>query len=341
MARDTALAVRVAGVLAALLAADALLVAATAALLRPWVAPLVGGSQAVGAVAVVAVTAALAWAQLRYARRETLAAAGARPVTDDEYPDLYGRIRRLSQAADLRTPDLAVADTDVPNSLTVGGLGGATVAVSTGLLETLSDDQLDAVLAHELAHLRNRDATVMTFATFLPALAAADGPPLAALGPATRRLALAVVAVVGYAVSTAVASVPPFSLASLLAFGGFVAFTLVFGGVALGLLAMPAVALAGYLARAREFAADRAGALLAGDPAAMATALETLDAVERPREDARHAGVRELCFLPHGVGAGGDDPIADLPLDVSTHPPTDERVARLRELQSEGEAAYR
>lgn len=356
--RNSAPTVRVAATLALVLAADAAFVAVLAYLLRPWFAPFLGGAPGVvGWVALVApATAVLAWVQLQYARRETLSAANARPVSDDEYPDLYGRLRRLAQTADVRPPTLAVADTEVPNSLTVGGLGSATVVVSTGLLDALDADELDAVLAHELAHLQNRDAAVMTLATFLPALASDEYSVFHVGGPVTRRLALGIAAVLGYAATASLVAAPPFSLASVLAFGGFVAFTVVFGGVALGLLALPVVVLSGRLSRLREFSADRAGALLSGNSAAMASALEKLDesATERPTADVRTVGVRELCFLPHGIGSGedgadseaenggsGDDPLAGLPVEVATHPPTEERVARLRELQAESAELYR
>jgi len=347
---------RIAATLALVVVADALFVAVLASLFRPWLAVLggrlaggpAGPTGGVARLALVAgATAALAWAQLRYTRREVLAAADARPTSESEYPDLHARLRRLAQTADVTPPDLAVAETDVANCFTVGDLRGGTVVVSTGLLETLSDDELDAVLAHELAHLRNRDAAVMTLATFLPALANDEYSLFPERGPA-RTLALGVAGVVGYAASTALVGAPPFSLESLLVFGAFAAFTVLFGGVALGLLALPVAVLTGTLSRCREFAADRAGALLAGDPAAMANALEKLDegASVRPTEDVRTNGIRELCFLPHGIvgranGGERDDPLAGLPVEVATHPPTADRIARLRDLAAEGHEAYR
>ncbi|NEU58199.1 M48 family metallopeptidase [Halorussus sp. MSC15.2] len=362
---NSALTYRIAVTLALVLAADALFVAVVAYLLRPWLLPLLGGRSAAGQslgglpvawVALVApVTLALAWAQLRYTRREALAAADARPVGESAYPDLHARLRRLAQSADVTPPTLAVAETDAANSFTVGDLRGGTVAVSTGLLDALSDDELDAVLAHELAHLQNRDAAVMTLATFLPALANDEYSLFEEVSGPVRTLALGVALVGGYAVSTALVAAPPFGVESLLAFAGFVAFTVLFGGVALGLLALPVAVLSGRLSRYREFAADRAGALLAGDPAAMAGALETLadDAPSRPTDDARasdggspgvRSGVRELCFLPHSIADAdeeGDAPLADLPVEVETHPPTEERIARLRDLAAEGPESYR
>ncbi len=359
-----------------MLAADAAFVAVLAYLFRPWLVALVGGTVGGAAgdatglvgsaagdaglvgtaawVALVAVaTLALAWVQLEYTRREALGTADARRVSSDEYPNLQSRLRRLAQTAEMTPPDLAVAETETANCFTVGDVRGGTVVVSTGLLEALSADELDAVLAHELAHLRNRDAAVMTLATFLPALANDDYSLFRNLSGSARTLALGLAAVVGYAASTALVAAPPFSVASLLAFGAFVAFSVLFGGVALGLLALPVAILSGHLSRYREFAADRAGAVLAGNPAALASALEKLDAdaSSRPTADVRASGVRELCLLPHGIvrgeedGSGGekgigDDPLAGLPLDVATHPATEERISRLRALASEREEMY-
>jgi heat shock protein HtpX len=318
---------------------------------------LVGSAAWVALVAVA--TVALALIQLKYTRREALEAADARGVSSGEYSDLRSRLQRLAQTAEMTPPDLAVAETETANCFTVGDVRGGTVVVSTGLLDALSDEELDAVLAHELAHLRNRDAAVMTLATFLPALANDDYSLFRDRSDSARTVALGLAAIVGYAASTALVAAPPFSVASVLAFGAFVAFSVLFGGVALGLLALPVAILSGHLSRYREFAADRAGALLAGNPAAMASALEKLDAgaSSRPTVDVRASGVRELCFLPHGILRGedesggkdgsesevgiGDDPLAGLPLDVATHPATEERIARLRELASKGKDGYR
>ena len=361
MSRDfdspAALTRRILATLGLVVLADACFVAVLGFLLRPWLAPVlgpVGGDSAIGWTgwsAVIALAAgALVWAQLRYTRREALSATDARRVSESEFPELHARLWRLARAADVPPPDLAVAESDVPNSFTLGDIGRGTVVVTTGLLDALSDDELDAVLAHELAHLRNRDATVMTLATFLPALANDEYALLSSVGTGTRRLALGVAAVLGYAVSTALVPAPAFSLVSLVAFGGFVALTVLFGGVALGLLAIPVVVLSGRLSRYRELVADRAGALLAGDPVALATALETLDesVPDRPETDVRAGGVRELCVHPYGVVRRDEsepqrsrpDPLAGLPLDVETHPPTEERIRRLRALAAEGTDAY-
>lgn len=82
----------------------------------------------------------------------------------DPSPALEARVRRLAQQAGVRPPSIAVVDADPPNCYTVGRTGAATVVVSESLVATLDDAELDAVLAHELAHVQNRDVAVMTVA---------------------------------------------------------------------------------------------------------------------------------------------------------------------------------
>jgi heat shock protein HtpX len=363
------------------LALDAAFVLVVAALARPWLAPL-GAAAAAGlgvAVPPLAGRAALvalavggfAWAQLRYARRAALAAVDARPVDAAAAPALHGRVTRLAAGMDVGAPTVAVADARVPNAFTVGGLSGATLVVSTGLLDALDGPELDAVLAHELAHVKNRDAAVVTLAAFLPAVLEADGGGAAGDGPwpvGRTATAVALVAALGalWALGAAVAPAAAPGVGGLLAFLVVVGFTALFGSVALGVVAAPVVAAGRRLSRTREFLADRAAALAVGDPAALATALRTLDerAPAAPSADLRSdpAPVRALCLLPHGFadggtdaadatgpdGAGDADADADgeddangaggVPLGVRSHPPTTERVARLRDLAAALEA---
>jgi heat shock protein HtpX len=210
------------------------------------------------------------------------------------------------------------------------------IVLSTGLRETLTDDELDAVLAHELAHLRNRDATVMTLATFLPTLA--SDRPVAGLPRWLRTnlfggaLLFAFVVALGW---TRTASPVGILLAAL--------GSLVLGGIALGVLATPVVYLSHRLSQDREFVADRAGAKLSGKPEALASALETLDddVDSVPRQDLRSMGgiVEELCFLPHGFVRGGDESEdGSLAIRIRSHPPTSERIDRLQDVAAEMES---
>ncbi|WP_254280233.1 M48 family metalloprotease [Haloarcula marina] len=335
--------------LSLLLAVDLAVVLTVAALLTPWLAPLRAalarvlpvGSAIAWWVAVVAPSLlAFVWAQLRYTRRQTLAAVDASVVGPEAYPALHDRVQRLCQQADMSVPTLAVAESSVPNSFAVGTFGSATVVVSEGLLSTLDGAALDAVLAHELMHVKNRDATVMTLASFLPALTNGEYGPLDDLLPGFpgRRV---VVGVVGLAVA-AVLSVrfvdaPVGSLEFALAVSFLFAATVGLGGVLLGVFTAPVVVLARSLSRAREFAADRSAARLTGNPSALVEALERLDdgAAATPERDKRRAydGVRGLCFLPHGFERSPPD--ETFHVETRSHPPTDERIARLRRVEIE------
>ncbi|MFC6767637.1 M48 family metalloprotease, partial [Natrinema soli] len=102
----------------------------------------------------------------------TLRSMGAKTVSADEYPQLHASIERLSQQADLPKPKVAVVDSSVPNAFATGrNQKNAAVCVTTGIMRTLDQDELDGVLAHELAHVKNRDMMVMTIASFLSTIA--------------------------------------------------------------------------------------------------------------------------------------------------------------------------
>jgi heat shock protein HtpX len=353
--------------LLAVLAVDTAFVLVVTALLSPWLRPVgdalaallgvPGTPTAIRWLAVVVPTVGLfAWAQLRYTRRQLLAGVDAEPITPESYPALHDRVARLAQQAGTTPPTVAVTDSPVANSLTVGGLRNATLVVSTGLLETLDGDRLDAVLAHELAHVRNRDARVLTLATFLPAVASGEASLLGAVFPASwsggARKTAVVVGLVALFLVGAVVLDGPVGVGYVVGVAGLVAFSLAFGGIALGAAAAPVVTLGRRLSRARELQADRAGALLTGNPGALAGALATLDdaVADAPTDDPRTtAAVRALCFLPYGFEGpdsaadaesreAGDVSSGGLPVSIRSHPPTDERIARLRDLAREVES---
>jgi heat shock protein HtpX len=338
MARDRRLRLRMALTLAAVLAVDAVFAVVVASLLYPWLSALQGALAAAGlalpqplwwTLVVGTGLALVAWAHYGYARSQLLAAVDAAPADAESHPDVHGRLTRLAATIDLEPPDLAVADTDVPNSLAVGRPGDATVVVSEGLLDRLDDDQLDSVLAHELSHVSNRDAAVMTLASFLPAMAADQYNPLTGKRPAAVGAALVALHAVG-----AMLLGPVGGLASVAGAALLVLFTLLFGGVALGLLAAPVLMLARRLSRDREFVADAAAARISGAPAALATALQELAGEDHdpPDEDVRATpdGVRGMCLLPYGFDGERDDWAA-----TRSHPPVEDRVARLREFVGE------
>jgi len=236
--------------------------------------------------------------QFFFSDKLALRSMGAKEVSEQEYPDLHRIVGRLSQQADLPKPTVAVADSSVPNAFATGrSQDRSTVAVTTELLRTLDQEELEGVLAHELAHIKNRDVMVMTIASFLSTIAFLIVRWGWLFGGGRNRR------------------------------GG--------GGVIVAILVSLVVWVVSFLlirtlSRYREFAADRGGALITGNPAALASALLTIDGrMDRvPKEDLREqAEMNAFFIIPIKSGF-----IAKL---ARTHPPTEKRVDRLRELERE------
>lgn len=235
-----------------------------------------------------------------YAIRLTPRGPGATVVGPDERPALHATVDRLARQADVPKPTVAVVDAVIPNAFAAGhSRRGATVTVTTGLLETLDDEELEAVLAHELAHVKHRDAVVMTVASAL------------------STIALLILVASGLTVSGRDGGydVP----AGIVALAPVAAVVWLVGSVPVRLLS-----------RHRELAADRGAVAITGDPSALADALRTLsDELERrPDEDLRGAAeLNAFLIVPVETGFPGRF--------VSTHPPVERRIERLRRLEAE------
>ncbi|PSQ19061.1 zinc metalloprotease HtpX [Halobacteriales archaeon QS_8_69_26] len=264
-------------------------------------------AKATGSTVLVVAGAGLAVAaQYRYADRIALRATGAERVDPAAYPDLHARLVRLSRTAGVPAPDLAVVDSPDRNAFAAGrSRESAVVCVTTGLLDALDGEELDAVLAHELAHVAHRDATVLTLVSALSTVAYAVVRHVWWFGDG------------GDGGSSGGESGVPWLLVAVL--------------VSLVVWAGSYV-LIRALSRYREYAADRGAALITGDPAALAAALETLaaedeDEDDRPEEDLRAgAGMNALYAVPGGSRF-------DVPEIMRTHPPTERRVERLRSME--------
>src|SRR5436190_2358077 len=136
-----------------------------------FVAVLLAAGAGIGIMLVV--VGGLALAQIFLSDKIGLAAMGAKEVSPDEAPGLHAMIERLCIQADLPKPKVAVADTPMPNAFAMGrSPKSATVCATTGIMQMLSPSELEAVMAHELTHVKNRDVLVMTVASFFATIAA-------------------------------------------------------------------------------------------------------------------------------------------------------------------------
>ena len=246
---------------------------------------------------------AFLFAQYFFSDRIALYSMGASEVNEQEYPELHATIGRLAQQADIPKPTVAVADSRVPNAFATGrSPSKATVAVTSGIIDTLDSEELEGVLAHELAHVKNRDVMVMTIASFLSSIAflvVRWGWLFGGGGGEGNEQVPVYVAIV----------------ASLVVW--VVSFFLI-----------------RTLSRYREYAADRGGAIITGRPSALASALMKIDGRmdKVPDDDLREQSEMNAFFIiPINTGVIGRL--------FSTHPTTENRIERLREMQRELETA--
>ncbi|SDQ37062.1 M48 family metallopeptidase [Natronobacterium texcoconense] len=267
--------------------------------------PLTAGAVLLGAIALVAV-------QARYGPKTVVSGLEHETVDGDGPRNVGARIRRLSKQADVPVPSVAVADHDEPNCLTVGTQRSPTIVVTTGLFEALDDDELDAALAHEIAHLVNHDLTVVSVVASVVAI----GDRLLERERALRGLLVTIVAVVAYTFG-ALWIVPYLAVVGVLLLvllvGPYLVIATVFlvvSAVARLLLGVNAITL-GLFAKTREYAADRGASRLTGDPAAMASALETLEENSRPERDLRLDASATLGIIPQSLSAEQPDDETD------------------------------
>jgi len=254
----------------------------------------------------------MAFGSLFWSDKVALRASGAREVTPQEAPQLHGIIDRLCALADMPKPRVAIAQSDMPNAFATGrNSKNAVVCVTTGLLQRLDDKELEGVIAHEMSHVAHKDVVVMTIASFLGIMAAllvrfAFYGELFGGGGRGRGggnnngnagllfLVVAAVGVVVYAVS--------FLLIRL-------------------------------LSRYRELAADRAAALLTGQPSALASALTKVSGAMSaiPTKDLREAQALNAFYFAPAFKA---DQVS-LSTMFSTHPSLERRLRQLSEISAQ------
>jgi heat shock protein HtpX len=250
---------------------------------------LLGGSQ--GLILAALIGFAFNFGMYFFSDRLVLRMYGAQVVTEAQAPELYRMVDRLRQRAGLPMPVVAVAPHEQPNAFATGrSPSHAVVAVTTGILKYVPQEELEGVIAHELAHVKNRDMLITTIAagmagalSNLPYLLFFGGGRDDEGGHPIAQLALILLAPLG---------------AMLIQFA---------------------------VSRQREFEADRVGAEILGRPLPLANALKRLDALAQriPMEVAPAAAPLAQVNPLAATGGGGFGRL------FSTHPPTEERVARL------------
>jgi heat shock protein HtpX len=252
------------------------------------VGQLIGGSS--GLIAALVIGSIFNFVMYFFSDRLVLKMYGARVVTAQEAPELYAMVDRLRQKAGLPMPTVAVAPHEQPNAFATGrSPEHAVVAVTTGILKLVPQEELEGIIAHELAHIKNRDMLISTVAA---------------------------------GVAAALSNLP-----YLLMFGGgrddegghpYVQLALIL------LAPIGAMLIQFAISRQREFEADRVGALILGRPIPLAKALVRLDSLAHRIPMQVPPAVAPLAQVNPLAAQGGV--VAKL---FSTHPPTAERVARL------------
>lgn len=228
-----------------------------------------------------------------------IASAKAQPVTREQMPQYYEIMEQLTAAADMPMPKLYVSPNPQPNAFATGrNPNNAAVAVTVGLLDAMAWDEVRGVLAHELAHIRNRDiligsvAAAIGMAITFAARMAMWGAMFGGRGGRDRN---------------------------------------VIGELAFAILApIAAMLIQAAVSRSREFQADESAAKLIGTGEPLARALEKLDAYAHQMPvniDPNQAS--NYIINPLSAQARGQGGVSKL---FSTHPPTEQRIARLRAL---------
>jgi heat shock protein HtpX len=226
---------------------------------------------------------------------------GARQVSEEDAPRLYSIVRKLAHQAELPMPKIYIIPGDTPNAFATGrNPDHAAVAATEGILRMLSDDEIEGVLGHELAHVKHRDILTSTL--------------VAAMAGAIMMLARMAM------------------FASLFGGGGRDRDNSNPLGELLILILAPVAAMMIQFAisRSREFAADEGGATISGRPLSLANALRKLEAgVQRhPMQNAGTATAH--LFIVNPLTGGGVTKL------FSTHPPIEERIARLEHMAMGG-----
>lgn len=253
----------------------------------------------VGYIPLAIIASVMILAQWYFSDKIVLWSSGAKIISREEYPKLHEIVERLSTNNGLPKPKVAMVNSNVPNAFATGkSPKSSLVAVTTGLLDLLDDDELEAVIGHELTHVRSRDVLVLTLASVFSTVAwyLMQFGFFGGLQTRNRNSAGSGVIVLLVAVVTWVVS----------------------------FLIIRAIS------RYREYSADRGGAIMTGKPDKLATALLKISGkikVIPPNELKNVQKLNAFFIIPALSGSS----IANL---FSSHPPVEKRVQKLKEMKT-------
>ena len=253
----------------------------------------------VGYIPLAIIASVMILAQWYFSDKIVLWTSGARIVSREEYPRLHEIVERLSSNNGLPKPKVAMVNSNIPNAFATGkSPKSSLVAVTAGLLDLLDDDELEAVIGHELTHVRSRDVLVLTLASvfsmvawYLMQFGFYGGLQARNRNSAGSGAIVLLVAIITWLVSFLIIRA---------------------------------------ISRYREYSADRGGAIMTGKPDKLATALLKISGKIKdiPHNELKNVQKLNAFFI---VPALSGSSIANL---FSTHPPVEKRVQKLKEMRS-------
>jgi heat shock protein HtpX len=261
----------------------------------------------VSAIAIAVIAGIMILAQWYFSDKIVLWSTGAKIVSREQFPELHDLVERIVARNNLSKPRIAVINTRVPNAFATGKTPKSSIiAVTTGLMDQLDPEELEGVIAHELAHIKNRDVLVLTLASIFSMIAwylmrfgmygAMFGGGGSSYGRRGNEGGAAMLLILLIAIITWIAS----------------------------FLIIRAIS------RYREYVADRDGALITGKPSKLASALLKISGTMKriPTRDLREIEGMNAFFI---IPALSGDALTNL---FSTHPPVAQRVKKLMEMEA-------
>ncbi|HEX6294154.1 MAG TPA: zinc metalloprotease HtpX [Nitrososphaeraceae archaeon] len=257
----------------------------------------------VGFIPIALMVSAMLLAQWYFSDKMVLWFSGAKVVSREQFPQLHEIVEKLVQRSNLPKPKVAVVNTRMPNAFATGkSHKSSLIAVTTGLLDTLDYDELQAVIAHELSHIKSRDVLVLTLASLFSIVAS---------------------------------FLMRYALFGAMFGGGYGGRSRNNAGASMLIIVLVAVAtwiisfiIIRAISRYREFAADRGSAQITGKPMELASALTKISGSMRqvpPQQHQRFQSLNAFFIIP----ALSSNTLVNL---FSTHPPLEKRIQKLKEM---------